>query len=340
MELPLMAGLVFPAQAEAVGRLLATSDRLAHALLVHGSRGIGKAAVATAIAKGLLCETPEGERPMHLACDRCSSCRWFDAGNHPDVKLVGLLTNPQGKTAWEISIDQIRDLQDFIGMTAFRDGARIVLIDPAETLSVPAANALLKMLEEPGARTYFLLVTHRPDSLPATVRSRCRSMPVPRPSDAEQQAWLAGEAGIPAAEAARLLAFSGGAPLHARHLADPASLTAYRRLLEAIGSLPDTGSVAVAEVVAGAEVGHWYGLLQRWVNDLVRVCAGGEPRFFPESAHQMRQLRGRCSLAGLTRTAARLQRQAVLIRHPLNPRLFAEESLGLYLDAFDGLRSD
>jgi DNA polymerase-3 subunit delta' len=292
MERRLMAGPFFGVQVEAVSRLLADSGRLAHALLLHGPRGIGKAATASAIAKGLLCETPDGDRPKHLACERCGSCRWFDAGNHPDVKMVGLLTNTQGKQAWDLSIDQIRDLEDFVGLTAFRDGARVVLIDPAETLSVPAANALLKMLEEPGERTYFLLVTHRPDSLPPTVRSRCRSVPVPRPVAAEQQAWLAEEAGIPVAEAARLLALSGDAPLHARQLADPASLTAYRRLLEAIGSLPDTESVSVADVVSGAEVGHWYALLQRWVSDLVRVCSGAEPRFFPDSAHRFRRLRG------------------------------------------------
>jgi len=325
----------FQSQIATVAGLLAVPQRLAHALLLHGPRGIGKAAVAAAIARGLLCETPEGKRPLHLACGRCGSCHWFDGGNHPDLRTVGQLISPQGKQAWDISIDQIRDLEDFIGMTAFRDGARVVLVDPAETLSVPAANALLKMLEEPGLRTFFLLVTHRPDSLPATVRSRCRSVPVPTPSDSEQQAWLVSEAGIGPEEAARLLALAGGAPLHARHLADPASLTAYRSLLEAISSLPDTGSVAVADVVSGAEVAQWYAILQRWVSDLARVSAGAEPRFFPESVSRMRHLRERSSLAGLTRAAARLQRQAVLMRHPLNPRLFAEESLGLYLDAFE-----
>jgi len=327
----------FSAQTEAVGGLLASPERLAHALLLRGSRGIGKAAVAAALAKGLLCENPADPRGRGLACGHCASCRWFDAGNHPDVRTIGLLVK-DGKDASEISINQIRELEDFIGMSAFRDGARIVLVDPAESMSVPAANALLKMLEEPGRRTYFLLVTHRPDSLPATVRSRCRSVAVPAPDSAEQQAWLAAEAGIPPAEAARLLALTGGSPLHARHLADPARLTAYRSLLEAIGSLPDTPSVAVADVVAGAETAHWYSLLQRWTSDLARVCAGAAPRFFPESAPRMQQLCRRCSLAGLTRAAARLQRQAVLIRHPLNPRLFVEESLALYLEAFESSR--
>ena len=330
---------IFEVQSRAVGQLLATPDILAHALLLTGARGIGKAAVAAAIARALLCETAYGQRPGHLACGVCPSCHWIDAGHHPDLRHLGLLTNKEGKQAWEISIDQIRDLEEFVGMTAFRDGARVVLVDPAETLSVPAANALLKMLEEPGERTYFLLVTHRPDSLPATVRSRCRRVPVPAPTAPAQQAWLASQAGVSPADAARLLAFSGGSPLHARHLADPSNLTAYRSLLEAIGSLPDTASVAVADLVSGANVEHWYTLLQRWVSDLVRVSAGAAPRFFPDSAPRLQALRQRSSLMGLTLAAARLQRQAVLLRHPLNPRLFLEESLALYLDAFDGPRS-
>ena len=334
-----MTGFFFENHQAAASRLLAAGDHLAHGLILHGARGIGKGAVSAAIAQALLCETAAAERPSNLACEACPSCHWFDAGNHPDLRVVELLTSKEGKLAWEISIDQVRELEEFIGMTAFRDGARVVLIDPAETMSVPAANALLKMLEEPGGRTWFLLVTHRPDRLPATVRSRCRSVLVPTPPHDRQRAWLASETGVSARDAERLLAFSGGAPLHARHLADPAALTAYRSLLEAIGSLPDTASVAVADVVAGAEVGHWYGLLQRWVADLVRVTAGSTPRFFPDSAPRLQQLGRRCSLAGLTQAAAKLQRQAVLVRHPLNPRLFAEESLGLYLDAFDRSRS-
>jgi DNA polymerase-3 subunit delta' len=330
---------MFQIQEDAVRQLLASRDSLSHALLLSGSTGIGKAAVAAAIARALLCETAPGDRQDPLACGRCPSCHWSAAGNHPDLRSVGLLTNKEGKPAWEISIDQIRELEEFVGMTAFRGGARVVVIDPAQALSVPAANALLKMLEEPGERTYFLLVTHRPASLPATVRSRCRLVPVPAPGLREQQDWLAAEAGIEPADAARLLAFSGGAPLHARHLADPSNLTAYRSLLEAIESLPDTASVAVADRVSGANVEYWYPILQRWVSDLVRVSTGAAPRFFPDSAPRLQQLRKRSSLAGLTQAAARLQRQAVLIRHPLNPRLFLEESLALYLDAFDRPRS-
>src|SRR5690606_4245154 len=174
----------FDGQAALVGRLLGEGESLAHALLLAGSPGAGKRRTAEALAQGLLCETPRTGREGGLACGACSGCRWFEAGNHPDFRLVSLLEK-DGKLAWEISIDQVRQLEDFAGLSAFRDGARVVLVDPAETLSVPAANALLKLLEEPGGRTWFLLVTHRPDSLPATVRSRCRRVAVPAPDGAE-----------------------------------------------------------------------------------------------------------------------------------------------------------
>lgn len=330
---------MFDIQLASVKYLLASQGSLAHALLLGGGPGIGKAAVASAIARALLCETASADRVDGLACNHCASCRWSAAGNHPDLKIIDLPIDKEGKQGWEISINQIRDLDDFVGMTAFRDGARVVVIDPAQALSVPAANALLKMLEEPGRRTYFLLVTHRPSALPATVRSRCRLVTVPTPEPCEQVAWLAADAGIAAADASRLLAFAGGAPLHARQLADPSKLTAYRRMLEAVESLPDTTSVAVADQVSGANVEHWYPLLQRWVSDLARVSAGAAPRFFPDSAPRLQQLSRRSSLASLSEAAAKLQRQAVLIRHPLNPRLFLEESLALYLDAFERTRS-
>jgi DNA polymerase III subunit delta' len=323
----------FESQAALVARLLDEGDALAHALLLAGAPGVGKRRTADALAQGLLCETAMAERHEGMACGACPGCHWFDAGNHPDFRPVELLVK-DGKLAWELSIDQVRELEEFAAMSAFRDGARVVLVDPAETLSVPAANALLKMLEEPGGRTWFILVTHRPDSLPATVRSRCRLVPVPAPDASEQQRWLVAETGVVPVDAACLVAWSGGAPLHARHLADPSNLTAYRRLLEAIASLPETGSVAVADVVTAAGVEQWYPLLQRWVSDLARVSAGAPPRFFAESAPRLAQLRQRSSLAGLARAWAGLQRQATLLRHPLNPRLLLEASLELYLDAF------
>ncbi|MDO4904869.1 MAG: DNA polymerase III subunit delta' [Lautropia sp.] len=336
---------VFESQYPLLRRLLQEDGMLHHALLLQGLPGIGKLAFARALAQGLLCET----RPQNAdhACGRCPGCRWFAAGSHPDFRLlerevVSETRGGRGKEtaqparAWEISIDQVRALDSFLTSTSARGDARVVLIAPADTLSTPAANALLKMLEEPGRSTFFLLSTHEPSALPPTVRSRCRQVDVPPPSASEAAHWLMQDAGIDAAEARRLLAWSGMAPLHARALADPVHLTVHRSLLESIGALPDTGLDTVADKAGAVGAAVWYPLLLRWISDLLRVHAGARPRFYPEFASRMGTLAQRCPLVRLAEVSAVLQRQAALVRHPLNPRLFLESALATYLDAFAG----
>lgn len=336
---------MFRAQQARLGQLLAEGRGLHHALLLHGQPGIGKAAFGRALAQGLLCETPSAAA---LACGHCDACRWFLAGNHPDFRGLerALIEGKGGKgrenaqpaRAWEISIDQVRALDSFVTSSSARGHARVVLIDPADTLSVPAANALLKMLEEPGQNTYFLLLTHQPQALPATVRSRCRLVEVPAPPPQEAVDWLAAATGIERAEAQRLLAWSGMAPLHARELADPAHLTVHRTLLESLGGLPETGFDTVADKAGTLSATIWYPVLLRWTSDLLRVHAGAAPRFYPEFASRFAGLAQRCSLTALADASAALQNQAVLVRHPLNPRLFLESALATYLDAFAGHR--
>ena len=99
----------FEAQAALVARLLGEEDRLAHALLLAGAPGVGKGRTGLALAQGLLCETPLAKRTGGMACGDCPGCHWFEAGNHPDFRPVALLVK-DGKLAWEISIDQVREI--------------------------------------------------------------------------------------------------------------------------------------------------------------------------------------------------------------------------------------
>ena len=332
----------FAAQQALLRQLLAEGPNLHHALLLAGLPGIGKGEFARALA-----QLPRPPAPVQ-ACGQCAACKWFASGHHPDFRLLELAPaesrsakgreGGQGARAWEISIDQVRELEGFITTTSARGHARVVLVDPAETLSTPAANALLKMLEEPGENTWFLLVTHLPGQMPATVRSRCRAVAVPQPSEAEAQQWLVRSAELSDTDARQLLAWSGMAPLHARDLADPSHLTVYRTLLSSLSALPDTGLDTVADKATTVPSVTWYYLLLRWISDLLRAHAGAAPRFFPESASRLASLAQRSSLARLAEVSAALQRQAVLVRHPLNPRLFMESALATYLDAFSTRR--
>ncbi|HEX2082722.1 MAG TPA: DNA polymerase III subunit delta' [Xanthomonadaceae bacterium] len=198
------------------------AGRLAHGLLICGPAGLGKRAVAEALARRMLCDA----RPEHgEACGRCRSCQLFDARvpadaaelrpdgapvhpfgrpNHPDAMFVGQAFNEKtGKMRAEIVIEQIRELSDRLVLTPQYGRAQIALIDPAEAVNHAACNALLKTLEEPQPGRYLWLITAHPARLPATIRSRCQKLEFRLPPQAEALAWLQaqGHAAKPTAEA-------------------------------------------------------------------------------------------------------------------------------------------
>src|SRR5262249_46843560 len=153
---------------------LARMERLPHALLVHGARGLGKLDLALDFAQFLLCERRgQGKK----ACGQCEGCRWFLAGNHPDLRLIepeaiarqpvsepeeGEARAEEGgtkakrKPSLQIRIEQTRALADFVNVGSHRGALRVALIHPAEDMNTATANSLLKMLEEPPANAIFI----------------------------------------------------------------------------------------------------------------------------------------------------------------------------------------
>ena len=180
------------------------SDRPPHAVLLHGPGGIGKSRLADRLAGAILCPEPRRE-----ACGECRSCRLFRAGNHPDFRRVEPAEGESG-----IAVGAVRDLVAQVSLTA--ELARVAVIAPAEAMTVPAANAFLKTLEEPPGRTVFILTSDAPGRLLPTIRSRCLKMAVPPPSRAGALAWL--EDRFEAQLAGRLLDLAGDAPLAAMRL--------------------------------------------------------------------------------------------------------------------------
>jgi DNA polymerase-3 subunit delta' len=140
---------IFPWHLGEFDRLLDEKSRLPHAILIQGPHGIGKAAFAQTLAQALLCESPE---PSGAACGRCAACHWLEAGTHPDYRqiepesLAEADTEEQGgdkkKASLQITIEQIRALPEFIGISSHRGGPKVVLIHPAEALNIAfvAAN--------------------------------------------------------------------------------------------------------------------------------------------------------------------------------------------------------
>lgn len=322
--------------------LLRQRERLHHAVLIHGPAGIGKSQFASELARALLCEDAAADG---AACGRCASCGWIEQGTHPDLRVLTPASADENedesgeekagkkaakkpaKASRDIRIEQVRALERFVEVGGHRGGDKVVLVDPAEALNAASANALLKTLEEPSARTRFVLVTGRPDVLPATIRSRCLAVGLGLPDAAQAARWLADETGADPATASGWLAACGGAPLRACRFADPSAASAHRVLMETLAGLPETGIVRAADALAGIEPPVWIGALQTWVADLQRVCAGAEPRFFPDRVARLRSLSRMTSLHAVDRLAAELSQLARAVDHPLNPRLMIEDAL-------------
>lgn len=189
---------------------LAGRPRHAHAYLLHGPAGIGKRALAERLMARLLCQQPAGND----ACGQCKSCFLLAAGTHPDSYVL----EPE-EVDKAIRVDQVRDLVDFVVQTAQLGGRKVVLLEPAESMNLNAANALLKSLEEPSGDTVLLLISHQPSRLLPTIKSRCVQQACPLPGEAESLAWLA--RALPDSDASTrsdLLALAGGSPLTALRL--------------------------------------------------------------------------------------------------------------------------
>src|SRR5699024_6516767 len=138
-------------------------DRISHAYLLQGGRGTGKKALATLLAKTLLCPNTQGVEP----CQTCNVCKRITSRNHQDVHWV----EPDGRS---IKIDQVQHLQKEFTYSGLESNRKVYVVTHADTLTVNAANRILKFLEEPSQQTTAIMLTENIHSIIPTVRSRCQ----------------------------------------------------------------------------------------------------------------------------------------------------------------------
>ena len=153
------------------------SRKLHHAWLLAGPKGVGKASFARAAARRVLAEAagPPFDLPGIATDPEHPIVKLVEAGSHPDMRWLERLPKEKGEgLARDITIHQVRELGEFMGMTAALSQWRVAVIDSMDELNREASNALLKMLEEPPPNTLFFLVSHAPGRLLPTIRSRCR----------------------------------------------------------------------------------------------------------------------------------------------------------------------
>jgi DNA polymerase III subunit delta' len=342
-----------PWQSTLWSQLTGWRERLPHALLLHGRRGIGKRHLMQAFARLLLCESPVDTAP----CGRCAGCHLFAAHNHPDLRwltpatqmperddadatdeaMPDTATTRVGKKAGrEITIDQVRKMGEFLSVSSHRGGRRVILLFPAEALNAPAANALLKMLEEPPAGAVFLAVSDELDAVLPTIRSRCLLLRAPAPTYQEALTWLQSR-GVEHADSK--LAEVGGAPVgigddDARDDGQTLQPAMREALLKMLSRGPALTGAEVADAVdKDIAVAPAIRLLQRWGWDLLAERLAGRVRYYPRQQRQFAVLARIVEPPRVAQWLAALAQMQAVSDHPLNSRLVIERALLDYIDA-------
>lgn len=349
-------------------------SNLPHALLVQGPRGIGKRDFCLALARFWLCEQAGASATSlsgtPVGCGTCSACLWFDRRNHPDFRWIRSAfdaaadpaeadasaeeekprtrktsrsaepVRPAGEDgsgkalSREIRIDQVRALDDFVGMTAHQGGLKVVLLEPAEAMNRSTANAILKTLEEPPPGMVFLLLSHEPQRLLPTLRSRCQCISLSAPMPSQAVTWLE-QQGV--REAERWLAFAGGAPGQALEVGHPDSSRAGVRIVyDTVLPMLKQGAgvdhlLAAAHLEKALKVSDLGSPLrevmtvaQKWLVDLARSSFGLDPTYYPAEKQDLILLAQGLVPGGLWNLERKWQEARVVSEHPLNTRLFLE----------------
>lgn len=300
---------------------MAAPQRLPHALLLAGPAGLGKNTFGLHLAQGLLCAQPAPSG----ACGDCHGCRLYRAGSHPDLALIGPLED--GKA---ILVDQIRALGEFLHLTPHIAARKVVVLTPAEAMNLNAANALLKLLEEPPAGSYLILIATRLSRLPATLRSRCTRVEFHRPSQDQGLAWLHTQWPNPG-EAELLLELAQGAPLRALELAKSDYLQQRLQLMDDIQALSTgkTDPLACAARWKTLGAGSCLTWLEGWIGSLIKLsmAPGGETRVDATAKERLQALQKQLNLKHLFQFLERVVESKNLLSGPLDELLLLEDLL-------------
>ena len=276
------------------------ADRLHHAWLMTGPRGVGKATLAWRIARfllatpiheggGLFGDAPPTFDTLDISPDHPVAHRLL-ARSEPGMFAITRSVNEKtGKLRDMITVDDIRGLTHFLTMSAAEGGRRVVIVDAADEMNVNAANALLKMLEEPPALTTMLLVSHQPSRLLPTIRSRCRELRL-TPLEADDMTAALAQAGAEENDDPALAALSSGSVGEAMRLTRLGGLEMYQEIVGIFATMPNPDrprALKLAEAAAARGAENRFELLltmfDTFLARLSRTGATGVPPL-PEAA--------------------------------------------------------
>lgn len=289
-------------------------NRLPHALLFTGVRGVGKTDFAIHFATALLCQQQASDGHP---CGICHACRLVAGRAHPNLLCV----TPE-KEGQAIKIDQIRDVMEFVNQSSLQGEYRIVMIHPANAMNISAANALLKTLEEPSSGAIIMLVSDQSERLPATILSRCQRVVFGRPDNKQALAWLADNVEQAGTSLELVMSLAHGAPLAARDLIQTDDLilrqTFYDGLQQLISKQVDP--IKLTARLSELEPLPLLDFMLSWLTDLLRIFLKADPSRLTNQdfAAALQQLKNQLSLASCTQLLESLLQQRAQICRGMN----------------------
>jgi DNA polymerase-3 subunit delta' len=256
------------------------SGRLHHAWLIGGAQGIGKATLAYRVARTVLDPSRSRDLGIHNldASPDSAVARQVAALSHPNLAILRRAPATDKKAAsTTIPVDAVRKALNMFGSTAADGGYRVCIVDSAEDLTISSANALLKVIEEPPPRSLFLIVSHAPQRVLPTIRSRCRRLLLRPLEDKDIRAAIA-SLGSPWSEISRdvvdqALRYGEGSVRRTLELLDAEKVSFIEQVTKLLEGLPkvDTKQVfSLAEALSKRDADDSYELaletVQRWVS--------------------------------------------------------------------------
>lgn len=264
------------------------TGRLHSGWLLAGRQGIGKATLAYRIARFVLAKgspdrPPAAPATLDIPSDN-PDVQLVHAGAHPRLCVIRrALDDKTGKPRTQITVDEVRRMRGFFNLTAVDGGWRVVIVDAADDMNNPAANALLKVLEEPPDRSLILLVSHQPSRLLPTIRSRCRLLRCAALSATDMAAALS-QQGLDSVPAEALGELAGGSVGRAIRLIRMDGIETYAALVNLLSHLPRidrSAAIWLAESCAGRNAeprfAHLLDLMDLFLARAARAGVLGEP---------------------------------------------------------------
>jgi DNA polymerase-3 subunit delta' len=273
--------------------------RLHHAWLLTGARGVGKATLAWRIARFLLA-TPADSGDSLFGAPPPPETLDIDA-DHPVARRMRALAEPRlfllrrgpndkrNALSQVITVDELRKLRSFFALSAADGGRRVAIIDAVDEMNTSAANALLKVLEEPPAEAFFLLISHQPARLLPTIRSRCRPLRLAAlPPDALSDALTLAGGTVAPEDRLALAELAGGSAGEAFRLTNLEGLQAYSGLVALLSTLPRLDrnrAVALSDAMGGRGAAEAFDLMVTLIDlFLARLARAAASRITPPEA--------------------------------------------------------